>query len=33
MTGARQVVFGAGAIGLATLEALRRRGETLHATP
>ena len=30
MTPARHVVFGAGAIGLATYEALRRRGETVR---
>ncbi len=30
MTTARHVIFGAGAIGLATLDALRRRGETVR---
>jgi nucleoside-diphosphate-sugar epimerase len=30
MTTARHVIFGTGAIGLATLEALRRRGETVR---
>jgi nucleoside-diphosphate-sugar epimerase len=30
MTGARHVIFGTGAIGLATLDALRRRGETVR---
>jgi nucleoside-diphosphate-sugar epimerase len=29
-TTARHVIFGTGAIGLATLEALRRRGETVR---
>src|ERR1700748_2851917 len=30
MTGTRHVIFGTGAIGLATLDALRRRGETVR---
>ena len=30
MTSARHVIFGTGAIGLATLDALRRRGETVR---
>jgi nucleoside-diphosphate-sugar epimerase len=30
MTAARHVVFGTGAIGLATMDALRRRGETVR---
>ena len=30
MTTARHVIFGTGAIGLATLDALRRRGETVR---
>jgi uncharacterized protein YbjT (DUF2867 family) len=30
VTGARHVIFGTGAIGLATLDALRRRGETVR---
>ncbi|HWM00711.1 MAG TPA: NAD-dependent epimerase/dehydratase family protein [Actinophytocola sp.] len=30
MTGARHVIFGTGAIGLATFDALRRRGETVR---
>jgi threonine dehydrogenase-like Zn-dependent dehydrogenase len=29
-TPARHVIFGTGAIGLATLDALRRRGETVQ---
>ena len=30
MTTPRHVIFGTGAIGLAALDALRRRGQTLH---
>ena len=30
MTTARHIIFGTGAIGLATLDALRRRGETVR---
>jgi threonine dehydrogenase-like Zn-dependent dehydrogenase len=29
-TAPRHVIFGTGAIGLATFDALRRRGETAH---
>ena len=32
MTGPRHVIFGTGAIGLPTLDAFRRRGETARMT-